>query len=625
MFYFCKTRRDKMKPEIRIYFECLEQLLHYILPLVKEGLAESKIDAGIKFIRKPKRLIKPYGSLAAIYALTTPDIMITMCKDNKEIPLVMGEFSEAVTTEDHELQRAMGGIAAALSGCIYLKISGQKQSVKEHGGKKDFDPLTIPKIIKQTYGYDGYIFGKWPVSAGNPYVLERDKVFLSCPPKSGMPIIEETLKLAVREGLKNYDEILANKTTIFDCISSDLKRKDYYQQYIKLIEGASGLKELVSDWKSRKGKGENKEPRILLDDSNLIVKINRFSHAADPDRGILIFASTLVPAKTVFTRYCVKEQCSKTADLITEFIKQALEEGLPKNFMDGFGKCLNRNISEHIDITEFVAKSKKEWERNKVLHAIFLFSDGMVIHDKKCKCRIQLTWNRKTIFGMAGNMGDILNNLFGFKKYDRPLRISEVNDIDEDEVSYIVVHKVLMPNMFDIVSVSYPGAQGDAAILPEKSMGRSQSRMYIDIIAWLPKSSSTSGDITLEENKDAFDTKEMEKLIERLNLFRTDKQMFEALGDTLSRLNQKKKLEHIFIGVAFGVENIKTEWEPHKVDYLIRIFDRTKWQIASFGKELKDAFKIVEGEVTLPKIYRVIDAVNEIDLLDFVEDNESNE
>jgi len=47
-----------MKSEIRIYFECLEQILHYILPLVKEGMTESKIDAEthlskINFIKTP--------------------------------------------------------------------------------------------------------------------------------------------------------------------------------------------------------------------------------------------------------------------------------------------------------------------------------------------------------------------------------------------------------------------------------------------------------------------------------------------------------------------------------------------------------------------------------------------
>lgn len=388
-----------------------------------------------------------------------------------------------------------------------------------------------------------------------------------------------------------------------------------------MLESAPGLKELIGDWQNREGKGENKEPRILLDESKLIVKINRFSHAADPDRGILIFASTLVPAKIVLTRYCVKQECTKIVKLINGFVKQSLDEGLPKSFMLGLKRCLDKNLNEQIDITVFVSQYKEEWEGNKVLSAIFLFSDGMVIHDKRNKTRARLAWNRKKIFGMKTGMKDLLDNLFDFKKFDKPLKISEVNDINEDEVSYIVVHEILRPNKFDIVSVSYPGAQGDAAILPEKTKGRKQGRMYIDIIAWLPKSSSAGNDLTLEESKDTLDEKEMKELVGRLDLFRTNKQMFNALVETLKRLNHKRKLEHIFIGVAFGAENIKTEWEPYKVDYLIRIFDRDRWQIAYFGKMLNDIFKIIEGEVKLPKVYKVIDIIDSPDLFDFSEGN----
>lgn len=615
-----------MKTEIRIYFECLEQLLHYILPLIKDGVSESKDEVEIKFIRKPRRLTNSEDSIAAIYSLTTPDILITLCKDKKEIPIIIGEFSEAVTTEDHELQRAMGGIAAALSKCIYIKISGQKQSLKEHGGKKDFNPLTIPKIIKSTFNYDGYIFGKWPTLDNNPYILKRDKTFLSCPPNSEILIVEETLKIAIKNVLKNIDEILNNKMTIVQVVLEDLKDKQCFKEYSGLLKKAPGLRELVDDWKSRKGKDENKEPRISFDDNRLIVKINRFSHAADPDRGILIFSSTLVPANIILTRYCVKEECLKKEKLMNAFIKQATEEVLPKDFITNLSKHLRRNLDESVDITKFININKKQWEKNKVLYAIFLFSDGMVIHDKKNKCRFQLLWRRKSIFKTSGKVIKLLEKIFKFREYGMPLKISEVKDLNEDEVSYIVVHNILRPNNFDIVSVSYPGAQGEAAILPEKGKGRRQKRLYIDVIAWLPRTNNYfSSDITLEESKEKLDVSEMKDLIDRLDLFRTDKSMLVALIETLNRLNYRQKLEHIFIGVAFGVEDIETKWEPYKVDYLIRIFDRNKWQLACFGERLRETFKTIEGEFELPKVYRVIASTDGPELFDSIEDKEDND
>ncbi len=44
-----------------------------------------------------------HGSIAAIQTMTTPDALITGIVDDKEYPLVLIEFTEAVTTEDHEL------------------------------------------------------------------------------------------------------------------------------------------------------------------------------------------------------------------------------------------------------------------------------------------------------------------------------------------------------------------------------------------------------------------------------------------------------------------------------------------------------------------------------------------
>jgi hypothetical protein len=96
--------------------------------------------------------------------------------------------------------------------------------------------------------------------------------------------------------------------------------------------------------------------------------------------------------------------------------------------------------------------------------------------------------------------------------------------------------------------------------------------------------------------------------------------MLAALIETLNRLNHKQRLEHIFIGVAFGVEDIETKWEPYKVDYLIRIFDRNKWQLACFGERLRETFKTIEGEFELPKVYRVIYSIDGPELFDSIED-----
>ena len=62
--------------------------------------------------------------------MTTPDVLITGIVNNKEYPLILVEFTEAVTTEDHELQRTYGAIAAYFAGAYYLKLAGEKYSEK---------------------------------------------------------------------------------------------------------------------------------------------------------------------------------------------------------------------------------------------------------------------------------------------------------------------------------------------------------------------------------------------------------------------------------------------------------------------------------------------------------------
>ena len=130
--------------QIRIYYESIEQGANFIKPIV-----ESVIDKNTEIIlvRRPKKASELNdGAISALLTMTTPDALITGVFDDKEFPLVVIEFTEAVTTEDHELQRTYGAIAAHLAGAYYLKLSGDKKSEKEFGGAK-YNPYSTPKIF----------------------------------------------------------------------------------------------------------------------------------------------------------------------------------------------------------------------------------------------------------------------------------------------------------------------------------------------------------------------------------------------------------------------------------------------------------------------------------------------
>ena len=86
--------------QFRIYYESLEQGANFIMPIIKDVVGDS---AEIVLVRRPKTATElNEGSIAALLRMTTPDALITGISDGIEYPLVLIEFTEAVTTEDHK-------------------------------------------------------------------------------------------------------------------------------------------------------------------------------------------------------------------------------------------------------------------------------------------------------------------------------------------------------------------------------------------------------------------------------------------------------------------------------------------------------------------------------------------
>ncbi|MDR0681089.1 MAG: hypothetical protein LBG15_04460 [Dysgonamonadaceae bacterium] len=267
--------------QIRIYYESLEQAENYIKPIVERVVDTKAVD--IVLVKRPK-ISKDLnnGSIAAIQTITTPDALITGISNGKEYPLVLIEFTEAVTTEDHELQRTYGAVAAYLSGAYYLKLAGEKYSEKEFGGAK-YNPFSTPKIFIDEVGYEGYIIADWKTEKDNKYTLQRNSKYPSCPPD--IAILTATLQSAVSAFVSSERDWFARSL-------STLKKGQSYQTYRKQVDCATGAKELLATWKGRRDSNLNKL-RYFVKNNFIAAKINRFSHAMDPDRGILTFISFL--------------------------------------------------------------------------------------------------------------------------------------------------------------------------------------------------------------------------------------------------------------------------------------------------------------------------------------------
>lgn len=192
---------------------------------------------------------------------------------------------------------------------------------------------------------------------------------------------------------------------------------------------------------------------------------------------------------------------------------------------------------------------------------------------------------------------------FDFNKFPLTTSLEPYTDVEEDEVTYVSVHDILRPNNYVVIAKSYPGSQGDRAVLPQIDKGRSQLRVFVDIVAYLPDKHTN-----LQENKPAFSSKDIQKDIDKLSLFKNDEDYRKALETFLSKYDSEAP-KHIKIGVGFWANNRFTiqhiqALNIDDLDYFVYInSDRTDWKIFSTGNER--LFSITEGKVNLPERYKI--------------------
>ena len=592
--------------EFRLYYECLEQAHHYLKPMIEKSITK---NSSIVLIKRPKRADQlPKGSLFAIHSLTTPDALITGSVNGIEYPLCIIEFTEAVVTEDHELQRTYGAVAAYLAKCLYIKISGHKKSEKEFGGA-EYNPFSTPKIF-QDLGYNGYIIADWQME--NEFTLKKNNFFPACPPI--ILIVEETIKNLIvafeKYGNDWYSEVF-----------NDLKQTNTFKDYLEEVNKASGAEDLLKTWKARENRGKNlNKLRYFVRPDWVGAKINRFSHAMDPDRGILTFISFVYSQKyKIFGIYALvrprstnilKGDLNNIASLKEKFLA-ALDKdkgGVPTWFTEELEKIVSKanHLTQEIDFQPIWEKNKDKITQNKVIATIAFFLDGIYLNHNG----IKLFWDRKKLLGNYNEQfKNLLKSHFGFENNSIPSKlVEETDEVDEDEVTYALVHRVLLSNNFKIVSISYPGSQGGNAILVNPDLGKAQPREYPDVIA-LPPSKNLKIDVILNESKGMFNKTNIEKDLGRILRYKNDIKLQTALRETLvvaQVIDKEDKIKNITIGVSFGIKsNTNTSWKPDEVDFIFRISDRKKWAIGVFSQPLRDLIPIIEGETLFPKLYKV--------------------
>lgn len=579
-----------MNKEIRIYYECLEQAAHFIKPILEQTEILKKNRIEIKLIKLIGNFALYSKLVAPVVYLKDPDILITLVENEIEYPLFQLEISTAVFTEDHELQRFDGIVAAIENNCVYGKLSPvSKTSQSAHGGNINFNYLTSYKAIYEI-GKLAFHF-EWPCDESGNVIVNPS--YLSSPAEiKPLTLFLHCLAVFISSGEFNFSKWLIE-------FKKELLKEQYFQKWIEELDAFTmpDLKILNTsrtEWKS-------KEKEFHL-------KINRFGHAMDPERGMLAYYGTVcentvskmlfdknndawykdTPKEAEIKKYLKRNGLETANDYLQCFV---FGSGLYNNaeflkIIKRYEKSKANNLT--IDLSNFLSKSFLVL--NKALRTVFKSSKQFHIIDASKSIRLKFIWKK-------------FNTSNDYQKFPNITPIQNRTSFDEDDITYISVHNVLKQNGYKIIAVSYPGAQGDRVVLSEAGTGRRQQRRYIDIISYLPKSHSA-----LQENKGKFMPASIQSEIKELAKYKSDKAYRQSIKKFVTRID--KNAPHIFkIGVgfwadsSFAVEHIQ-QLEIDIMDYFVYIkSDQTSWKIFSTGQTR--LFTRTAGRVDLPFTYEL--------------------
>lgn len=580
--------------EVRIYFECLEQAYHYLYPIVQKAVDTISKNAEIKLV-KLRGDYKYYSrKVAPIIFWKKPDALITIVQDNVEHPLLLIEFSNAVFTEDHELQRFDGLVAAAKNNCMYAKISPTtKASPSEHGGKIEFDYAGPYSLIQRRYGKTFFHF-EWKCDEKG--VVEVKKDYVSCP--KPIEVFERLVNTILCEALEK-----GHSNEWVDSVFKNLKKEPFFGQWIRRLKLTPEVDVTSLSTSRTRWLGKDAD----LGTGALELKLNRFGHAMDPERGMLAYFGSM--GKSIISKMLFTEDNDAwykdipKEDQIRSYIQQngllraydflicfALGSGLHENedFMNTV-KNYEQDASSRIeiDLTDFIRTNF--FSLSKPLKTIFGYSALFILEDKNGRRRVIFRW-------------EPYDEPEFFKKYPATTPLKKRTTLEEDDVTYITVHNILRPNGYKIIAVSYPGAQADRVILVEPGTGRRQKRKYIDIISFLPDEITN-----LQENKGRFSREQIQKDIDEMTKYKRDKNYVKALKTFQKRFAPESLDTVIKIGVGFwssrtfSLSKLK-DLDLRDLDYFVYITnDRKKWSV--WSTDTGKMFAKVKGKVSLPQTY----------------------
>lgn len=587
--------------EIRIYSEVLEQGIDF-----KEYLSHI-VDSGIKikniYTKKSRGEITNQDSLVdRIRKSKDIDVLITCISNNKEYPFLMIEYSTAVPTDDHKMQRSDVYYWSSIYKIPMMKIYPISKGMDQKfgGGNKFTDELEI--FLAYNKGALFYPI-QWNTIEGTNTLATKDNA-LSC----------INFSSEIKQILKNLYSIFSNKDN-FDDFYTEL-RNDYYNKTRNFLTKytKNDLHKLIVN-----------SSRFRWENNKLVSKINRFGHAMDPDRGVLYFTNMLVGADNCITEIQINRSSVDGRGGYRSLFDASPRETLLRKKVDDLINNQGNIFSSDDAINLFgTALCIEQWnlftkkENNKyyikddVLRkflfkcpsitskCIFYLSTQLILTDQTRKVICCIEWN----FNIVNEYLDSLN----VTNYN-PITIKELsfNDVKEDLITFasVELYKTLKCKL---VAVSYPGAQGDRCVLLGE--GRNVLRTYIDIIAI--KESNLKVTVFLEECKDSIVKSKSDAL--KLNKFINSQEQVDSLKNLIRKTNSNNNLDEIKISVGAKYSknipyldvdyifmfNIENNQDKTIINYSVALIDTS---LINMFSALSNENGKLKGEIVLEKLF----------------------
>ncbi len=589
--------------EIRIYSEVLEQGLDF-----KEYIKNinSKLVVTNVYTKKLRGEFKDGDSIIdRIRKVKDIDVLITSISNSKEYPLLLIEYSTAVPTDDHKMQRSDVYYWSGIFKTPIMKISPISKGMEQKfgGGTKFTDELEIAMACRRN-----------AVLYHIPWENEKEKSVLAVKENS----------LSCINYSKKIDAILREILTCFTSVES-------FEKYFEILQQAF----IENNNKSAMLYTEEKIKDILTESTRfnwlgnkLRVKINRFGHAMDPDRGVLYFVNMLMGAENTISEiqvnrardYSCRGGYAKLFDalsrkkILEDYVKKIIEKGnvfTDKDAIYVFKTALN--IDDSLTFTKtsehnyFISDDNLLEFLNTyptiTAKSIFFLSTELHLTDKERNIICKIKWNKSPIETFINN---ISSTQFNITKVS-PVTVS---DVKEDIITYASV-ELYKKLKYGLLAVSYPGAQGDRCVLT--GSGREVIRTYIDIIAY--KNSSDGFNVYLEECKEHFTDSKSD--VKKINEFKLDETKKNGLKQLFKKTIGIDDFDKIYTSVAakavnnvphfdvdyifmFDVEN--SDLSTTKIHYSVAIVDLN---LSEDFSKLKDDNGKLRGVIEIDRLYRI--------------------